>query len=135
MHSISEAKIENFIVKSAIRKQLKRGHSIPDLALCKKANAQETSLNEINTKSLRTGKIKKFQKQAANTERNWMTRKNMEDEASLMNDDKKEVQTCKNNSGQSHSKPVTETSNLKSINEIKEMSEEPKSSIFENKVK
>ena len=64
-----------------------------------------------------------------------MTRKNMEDEASLMNDDKKEVQTCKNNSGKSRSKPVTETSNLKSIGEIKERSEEPKSSIFENKVK
>jgi hypothetical protein len=57
MHSISEAKIENFIIKSAIRKQLKRGHSIPDLAIHKKASAQETSLNEINAKSLRTGKI------------------------------------------------------------------------------
>lgn len=89
----------------------------------------------MNAKSLRMGKILKFQMKAANTERNWMIRKNMEDDASLMNDDKKEAQTCKNKSAKSRSKPVTETSNLKSVDKIKEMSEEPKSSIFENKVK
>ena len=66
----------------------------------------------------------------SNTERHLEVRKEMVEDPSLIKDDKKDAQTCKNISVKSSLETITETSNSRSIDKIKEMSGEPKSSIF-----